>query len=220
MKGSRIFRWILGGTFMTAAAILFGLWNWRVNSEAESRLRQASMLEVHDQSLRAAVTAGTLQIRELMAALQVASNRIAEVERGLDLEQKTHEPLRRQVEGMLVEQISLKDNLGKRDKTVGGLSAALSVARKTNEVLGVQFVVQRDQIVKLEMELKGASEREAVVQSQLDELRNKGVELKAKLEETRQRLMESERLCGELQKQKEGMMTTGPTNTASTVSLP
>jgi DNA repair ATPase RecN len=112
MKASRVSPvWILGGAALTAGLILYGSWSWKLHNEADVRLEQCRMLESRDQALRAEVEAGTRTIRELMESLRVASNRVDEVERRLDAEKKTHEPLRRQIEKMMAEQINTKARL-------------------------------------------------------------------------------------------------------------
>ena len=108
---SRESKWIVGGAVLVAGAVIFGSWNWRLYSKAELRLGQARTLEAHEQSLRAEVDAGALLLREMMDSLRSASNRMAEVERQLDVEKKTHDPIRAQIEKMLTEQIGMKDKL-------------------------------------------------------------------------------------------------------------
>ena len=211
---------ILGGAVLMAGAVMLGSWSWGLHSEAQLRLRQARLLEARDQSLRAEIKVGALQIRELGDALQSASNQMAEVDRQLEAEKKTHDPIRAQIEKMLTEQISMRDNLTRREKSFAGVDAALNAVRKTNEVLRAESDGQRNQIAKLEGELKAVNERAAAVSSQLSEAQTSAASLKAKLEDTQRRLVESEHLSGELQKQKQGLEPVAATNLTSTVSSP
>lgn len=219
MKVSRVFVRILGAAALTAGVIVFGSWHWRLQGASEMRLKRAAMLEAQDQSLRAEVAAGAVQIRDLMDTLRGASNRIAEVERQLEAEKKTNNPLRRQIEQMQAGQIGLKDNLGKRDQSMASLNTSLNETRQANKELRAEGDGQRVQIAKLEKELKSMGEREEAAQLQLGEARKSASDLQTKLDETRRRLAESERLAGELQKKNQAMETAA-TNTASSVSSP
>ncbi len=169
-------------------------------------------LEARDQSLQAEVAAGILQRKALLESLAGASNRIDEVARQLDVEKKTNDPIRRQIEDMLVEQISLKDKLGKREKAAAGLDATLSGVRKEYQDLRVQFDGQRDHLAQLEKELKEKSEREAAAQSQLGEAHSNLADMKTKLDEAQRRLADSERLASELKKAKQALETVATTN--------
>jgi len=219
MKVSHVFVRILGGAALTAGVIVFGSWHWRLHDESEMRLKRATMLEAHDQSLRTEITAGALQIRDLMETLRIASNRMDEVERRLEAEKKTNNPLRRQIEQMQAEQIGLKDNLGKRDKSAAGLNTSLNETRKANQELRAESDGQRDQIAKLEKELKSLGERENAAQLQLGEARKSATDLQTKLDEIRRRLAESEHLAGELQKKNQAVETAA-TNMAPSASSP
>ena len=128
MKASRVSSvWILGGAALAAVLILFGSWSWRLLNEADARLKQGRMLESRDQALRAEVEAGTRTIRELTESLRVATNRVDEVERQLDAERKTHEPLRRQIEKMMAEQINNKARLKAKAAATNAVSQAASL---------------------------------------------------------------------------------------------
>jgi chromosome segregation ATPase len=154
-----------------------------------------------------------------MDTLRVASNRIAEVERQLEAEKNTNNPLRRQIEQMQAGQIGLKDNLGKRDQSMASLNTSLNETRQANKELRAEGDGQRVQIAKLEKELKSMGEREDAAQLQLGEARKSASDLQTKLDETLRRLAESERLAGELQKKNQALETAA-TNTASSVSSP
>lgn len=219
MKVSRVFVRILGAAALTAGVIVFGSWHWRLQGASEMRLKRATMLEAHDQSLRAELAAGAVQIRDLMEMLRVTSNRLAEVEGRLEAEKKTNDPLRRQIEKMQAEQIDIRDNLGKRDKSVSGLNTSLNETLKANKELRAESDGQRGQIEKLEKELKAMGERENATQLQFGEARKSASDLQTKLDETRRRLAESERLTGELQKKNQALET-AVTNTAPSVSSP
>ena len=211
---------ILGGAVLMAGAVMLGSRSWELHNEAELRLREAKLLEAHDQFLRAEIKAGAFQIGELKDALQSASNQVAEVGRQLEVENKTHDPIRAQIEKMLTEQISMRETLTRREKTLAGVDAALNAARKTNEALRVESGGQRDQIAKLEGELKAVNERAAAMSSQLNEAQTSAAGLKTKLEQTQRCLAESEHLAGELQKQKQDLEAVATTNSTSTVSSP
>jgi len=212
---------ILGGAVLMAGAVMLGSWSWGLHSEAELRLGQARLLEAHDQSLRAEIKAGALQVKDLKDALQSASNQMAEVARQLEAEKKTHDPIRAQIEKMLTEQISMRDNLTRREKALAGVDAALNAERKTNEALRVESDGQHDRIAKLEGELKAVNERAAAVSAQLSEAQTSAASVKTKLEETQRRLVESEHLAGELQKQKQSLeAVAAATNLTSTASSP
>jgi len=120
MKGLRVWVRVLAGTALLAGVVLFGFWNWSLHRDAEARLMLAGRLEAHDQFLRDEIKAGAVQLRALKESLRVATNRVGEVERQLEAEKKTHEPLRRQIEKMLAEQMGVKGRLNERDKTVVG----------------------------------------------------------------------------------------------------
>jgi len=128
MKASRVSSvWILGGAALTAVLVLFGSWSWRLRNEADTRLKQSRMLESRDHALRTEVEAGTRKIQELMEALRVASNRVDELERLLDAEKTTHEPLRRQIEKMMAEQINTKARLKVKAAATNETSSAASL---------------------------------------------------------------------------------------------
>jgi chromosome segregation ATPase len=220
MKMSRTVVWIIGGAALMAGLIVFGLWHLRLYSESEMRLKRAMLLEAHDQFLLAEVAAGVLKIEELKESLRVASIRMNEAERLLEMEKKTHDPIRRQIEEMLAEKIGYKDNLSRRDKSNAALNESLQEARNACNELSDQVAGQRDQIAKLEMELKSAREREDAVQLQLVEVRNSAAELKAKLDEAERHLSESAVRDGELQRQNKAVDPSMVTNAASTASSP
>ncbi|MEI8121152.1 MAG: hypothetical protein WCI20_03810 [bacterium] len=128
MKASRVSSvWILAGAALTTVLILYGSWSWKLHNEADVRLEQCRMLESRDQALRAEVEAGTRKIQELMESLRVASNRVDEVERLLDAEKKTHEPLRRQIEKMMAEQINTKARLKAKAAATNETSSSASL---------------------------------------------------------------------------------------------
>ncbi len=116
--------WILGSAVLMAGAVLFGSWNWRIYSEADTRLVRAGMVEAGNRSLRATGEQSALQIRRLTESLQSASNRMAEVERMLEAEKRTHDPLRRQIEKLLAEQIVLMDSLKVRAAATNTVAAS------------------------------------------------------------------------------------------------
>jgi chromosome segregation ATPase len=206
---------------------MFGSWNWRLHSEAGMRLSKARALEAHEQALRAAVEAGARRIRELTGSLQVSSNRIAEVAGLLEAETDTHDPLRRQIETMLAEQIRIKDSLARREKAMGDLDSVLGATRKTNEELRAQGEGQRNRIATLEADLKGAGERESALRTQLGDARDNAAGLKTKLDGAQRslddavrRLAEGERLIAELRRQKQAAEAAAATNAVPTVSSP
>ena len=128
MKVSRVSGWIVIAAALSAGSVMFGFWNWTVRREAEVCLDQALRLESRNRALRAEVETGSLRIRELEEAFGIASNRLVEVERRLEEERTTHDPLRLQIEQMLTEQIRLRDSLSQRDKVIAKLEADLKKA--------------------------------------------------------------------------------------------
>ncbi len=112
---SRVTVWILGGAVLAAGVVVFGSWNWRLFSESDTRLIQAGMVAADNRVMRKEVEASTRKIQGLTESLRSASNRLVEVERMLEAEKKTRDPLRRQIEKLLAEQIVLRESL--RQKT-------------------------------------------------------------------------------------------------------
>ncbi len=116
MKRSFIWGIILGSAALVATAIGYGARVWTMQCEAEMRLNRAQVLESRHQSLRAEIETGTQKIQGLQEALGGASNRIDEMGRLLDAEKKTNDPIRRQIEDMLVDQISLRTKLSEAQR--------------------------------------------------------------------------------------------------------
>lgn len=184
---------ILGGVAVMAAALGYGAWNWRMHDEAAVRLHRAQALEEHDGALRASVAESERESANLRRALQESSNRVAEVEALLDEEKSTHDPLRRQIETMVAEQIALRETLKQREALIKKHEGALADARQAGQDMQTGRASLEQRVARIEADLKAAGEREAALRSQLTESCNRAAAALTELNETRQRLEASER---------------------------
>ena len=207
MKVSSQTLWILAGAGLAAGLVVYGSWNWRMRNEAQIRLRAAEVLESRDRQVLAATAEANRRIGELDEVLQAASNRTAEINGQLDEEKNTHEPLRRQIEKMMAEEIGVKDSLAQKDKTIEELRAQLADAGQKDADLSSQNRTHRERNQQLESELESAKKREADTRAQLAERLTKATALgsklddvQKKLEDALRRLETSERAVSDLRK--------------------
>lgn len=200
MKISRPIVWIVCAGGLAAWALMVGAWSWGIRGEAETRLGRAMALEARGRTLRAETEAACLRAGELTATLQDLSNRVAEVTAQLEEEKKTHDPLRRQIEQMLAEQVRSRDKARQRDNSFAEMETTLAALRKTNEVFRAQSGELRKRMDVLEAQAKEASERETALQARLEEARGEAARNKAQWEETARKLEETTRLLEEARK--------------------
>lgn len=182
MKISQSVVWMVCFAGLAAGALMVGSWSWGLRSEADLRLGSALALEARDRVLRLEIEAGTRRTRELSDSLQDLSNRMAEATCRLADEEKTHDPLRRQIEQMVAEQMRVKDKARQRDTAFAEMEASLAGLRKTNEVWRVQSEERRQRIETLESELKEAETRAAALRTQLESALNDAARMKTPLE--------------------------------------
>jgi chromosome segregation ATPase len=205
MSFSRTTKRIAGWAPVLAALAVYGAWTWRLRNEAEMRVRHAEAVEARGLGLQGHAADMERQARAAQDKVKASSNRMAELERQLEAEKTTHEPLRRQIEKMLAEQIALKDSLALDEKVIKELRESLAEGGQKNSDLKAQNQTQQDRIVKLDADLKAANEREATARAQIsehragaDEARAKLADVQSKLNDALQRLEASERTVADL----------------------
>jgi chromosome segregation ATPase len=207
MSFSRTTKRIAGWALVLAALAVYGAWTWRLRNEAEMRLHRAEAVEARGLGLQDHAAAMERQAAATRESLRTLSNRIAEVEGQLEAEKTTHEPLRRQIEKMLAEQVTLKDRVELGDKTVKELREALADGGQKNSDLKSQNQAQQDRIAKLEADVKSATDRETAVRAQMAEHRAGAEDARAKLNDVQNKLTDAlrrleagERVVAELKK--------------------
>lgn len=187
-----------------AGAFAYGSWIWRVRGEAGTRLRKAETLDAQSRALRADLAAAVESARGLRQALTEASNRIDEVEARLEEEKSTHDPLRRQIETMLSEQIALQEALKQKEAALKDNGKGLASARQAADELLARKTALEARVAQVEAELKSAHERNAALQSRATEAQALADRLKARLDEVLQRLEASERAAAETNQVRRG----------------
>ena len=183
----------LGVLAVVAVALGYGAWAWRVHDETMVRLRRAQALEERDGALRASVADSERQASDLRRALQESSNRVVEVETLLDEEKSTHDPLRRQIETMVAEQIALRETLKQKEALIKKHEGALADARQVGQDMQTGRASLEQRVARDEADLKAAGEREEALRSQLTEARHQVAAAQAELDQLRRRLEAGER---------------------------
>lgn len=200
MRISRPVLWMACVGGVAAWALMVGAWSWSLRSEADGRLGRAMALEARGRALRVEAESSIRRSGELMDSLRDLSNRMAEVTVRLEEERKTQDPLRRQIEQMLAEQVRARDTVRQRDASLAGMESSLEALRRTNEVWCAKAVELGERVNRLELEAKESGAREAILRGQLEEARQDAAGRKAQAEETARRLEETTRLLEQARK--------------------
>ena len=195
MRLSRTSLHVLLVAALVTAGVVACSWVWRQRSDAVVQAARSTFVAAHLRDARARGLVFARQVRELRQTLQDCSNRVAAVEAQYHEEESTHDPLRRQIETMLEEQVAQKTQLDRKDTLLRQVQESLAKLRQQRDQVELELTNHVQRSDRLELELTNCVQRSARLEkdlsAQLAEARQDLAAARAKLAESEQHLREA-----------------------------